>query len=274
VNARRAAVGAGLVAAAAARASYETLLRTPIAGSERARRRNFRGTPLDLLGGPAAVVGSVAALAFARVPRSVRGGALVAVVGAGLWGAFDDVAGDSGSRGLRGHLGAVLQGRPTTGAAKIVGIGVSGLIGGALVTDGGLADALPAGLAIAVAANVGNLFDLRPGRAAKVAILTGVPLMARRGAAGQLAGAAVGAAVGLLGPDLGERTMLGDTGANTLGALLGLAAVAGAPRRRSWLVLAALASLTAASEVVSFSAVIERHRALRYADRLGRLADA
>jgi UDP-N-acetylmuramyl pentapeptide phosphotransferase/UDP-N-acetylglucosamine-1-phosphate transferase len=77
------------------------------------------------------------------------------------------------------------------------------------------------------------------------------------------------AALALLPEDLGERAMLGDAGANALGAMLG-AAAAGLPRSARLVMLAGIAGLTAASEKVSFTKVIERTPALRKLDMLGR----
>jgi hypothetical protein len=64
--------------------------------------------------------------------------------------------------------------------------------------------------------------------------------------------------------------MLGDTGANLLGAVLGLAVVLEASRPVRTVVLVALILLNLASERVSFSAVIDRTPGLRQFDRLGR----
>jgi hypothetical protein len=82
--------------------------------------------------------------------------------------------------------------------------------------------------------------------------------------------APLGAALALLPDDLGERAMLGDAGANALGAMLGVAAGASLSRPARLALLAGIAGLTAASEVVSFTAVIERTPALRWLDMLGR----
>ena len=65
--------------------------------------------------------------------------------------------------------------------------------------------------------------------------------------------------------------MLGDAGANALGAMLG-AAAAGLPRPARIALLAGIAGLTAASEKVSFTKVIERTPALHWLDMLGRTA--
>ena len=65
--------------------------------------------------------------------------------------------------------------------------------------------------------------------------------------------------------------MLGDCGANALGAVLG-AAAAGCRRAARIALLAGITGLTAASEKVSFTKVIERTPALRWLDMLGRRA--
>jgi hypothetical protein len=131
---------------------------------------------------------------------------------------------------------------------------------------------LAAGAVVALSANLANLLDLRPGRALKAAMLAGLPLAASSDsiAARRIATLAIGASSGVLIPDLRERTMLGDAGANCLGALLGVAAVTDASARRIALTLGSLTALTAASEVVSFSSVIEKNAVLRAIDRAGR----
>src|SRR4029077_20717386 len=62
----------------------------------------------------------------------------------------------------------------------------------------------------------------------------------------------------------------GDAGANALGAMLGAAVAASLPRVTRVALLAGIIGLTAASEVVSFTAVIERTPVLRRLDMLGR----
>ena len=79
----------------------------------------------------------------------------------------------------------------------------------------------------------------------------------------------LGAALAELPGDLGETRMLGDVGANPLGALLGLRLAANwAPAR--WAALAVVTALTVASERVSFTQVIARHAPLRALDEWGR----
>jgi len=185
--------------------------------------------------------------------------------GAAAFGAYDGLAGSGGWRGFRGHVGALRHGEVTTGAVKLGGIGATGLAT-AVLAGGSPADVvINAGL-VAGGANLLNLFDLRPGRAIKVAAVSGALL----GAAGQDSVAApLGAALALLPEDLGEQAMLGDAGANALGAMLG-ASAAGLSRPARIALLAGIAGLTAASEKVSFTKVIARTPALNWLDMLGR----
>jgi UDP-N-acetylmuramyl pentapeptide phosphotransferase/UDP-N-acetylglucosamine-1-phosphate transferase len=198
--------------------------------------------------------------------------AAVAGLGAGAVGFYDDLVGgrpEHAAKGFRGHLGALKEGRVTSGLVKIAGVGAAGVVAAALLPRRRAVDVLLGAGVIAGAANLFNLLDLRPGRAIKAGMLVGAPLaVGRRGGA---AAGALGAAGALLAADLGEEIMLGDAGANALGAVLGTAYVA---RTGTWGRLAALAglvALTAASEKVSFTQVIERTPALRAIDQFGRL---
>jgi UDP-GlcNAc:undecaprenyl-phosphate GlcNAc-1-phosphate transferase len=262
-----------LAGAGAARAAYAALRARPPRGEQTWARINHRGEPVTLLEGPAVATGAVAAVAIAPgVPARVREAAALAGVGAAAFGGYDDLAGSGCRRGFRGHLGALREGQLTTGAVKIGGIGATGAGAAAMLGGSPLDVAINAGL-VAGGANLLNLFDLRPGRAIKVALaaaaLVSVPV-AGAVPAGATAAAAAGSAAGLLGEDLRERAMLGDAGANALGAVLGVATAASLPRGARLAVLAAITGLNAASEVVSFTKVIERTPPLRWLDMLGR----
>jgi UDP-N-acetylmuramyl pentapeptide phosphotransferase/UDP-N-acetylglucosamine-1-phosphate transferase len=245
----------------------------PPGGAERWTRTNHAGRRVTLLEGPAYAVGAVAgALAGgAGAPAAVAG------LGAGAFGALDDLVGDSSSKGLRGHLAAACRGEVTTGAIKVVGLGGTGLLTAWIVDRSGErtepVNTLMGGAVIAGSANIVNLLDLRPGRALKVVLLFAVPFVAgRRGTpvSTATAAAAAGAAMGALPDDLAGRSMLGDTGANSAGALLGTALVARTRPRGRLLALAVLSVLTLASERVSFTTVIESTPGLRELDALGR----
>lgn len=113
---------------------------------------------------------------------------------------------------------------------KLFGIGAAGLAAGALLKERPV-DKLLAGVVIAGSAHLVNLLDVRPGRAVGAVLALGAPGLLRRGPAGPLSAAPIGAAAAVLGDDLGERTMIGDAGAHALGAALGLAIVTGNDRR-------------------------------------------
>jgi hypothetical protein len=129
-----------------------------------------------------------------------------------------------------------------------------------------------AGGVIAGTANLFNLLDLRPGRAIKAGLLVSAPLVVGGGTGSGVAAGAAGAAAGLLPADLDEEIMLGDAGANALGALLGTALAARTGTAGRAALLAGIAALTAASEKVSFTQVIGRTPVLRELDALGRRA--
>ena len=294
----------GAASAAAARAAYRALRQYPPAGQQTWTRTNHRGELVTLLEGPAVAVGAIAAevIGAAVAGRlSGRPGAAataesqlqissertfgshaslaMAVAGGGAlgFGVLDDLAGSGKRRGLKGHLGALAHGEVTTGSVKLAGLAATGLAGG-LLLGGRRSDVLVNAGLIAGGANLLNLFDLRPGRAVKVAALS-AGLIAAGGAGGpdRSAGLAavaapLGAGLALLPEDLAERAMLGDAGANALGAMLGAAAAGSLPRPARVGLLAGIAALTVASEKVSFTKVIERTPALRKLDMLGRRA--
>jgi hypothetical protein len=279
---------AGAVASGATRLAYTVLNQRPPGGTKTWSRTNHRGEPVTLLEGPAVAAGAIAgALAQATLgpirSGTARSGAAMALAGAGAaaFGGYDDLAGSGDRRGFRGHLGALRQGEVTTGAIKLGGIGVTGMASAAMA-GGSPADVAINAALVAGGANLLNLFDLRPGRAIKVAAASGALIAVGGSLGGRRAGVAaprltagltslppLAAAVTLLPEDLAERAMLGDCGANALGAMLG-AAAAGLPRPARIALLAGITGLTAASEKVSFTKVIERTPALRWLDMLGR----
>ncbi|MFI7606066.1 hypothetical protein ACIBTV_13170 [Micromonospora sp. NPDC049366] len=280
------AAGAGVAAARYALREVRTSPAGPAL-----ERTNFRGRTVSLAAGPALAVGASGAAALGAPGVASGAAALVAGVGAGAVGLYDDVVGarpeQKTAKGFAGHLAALREGRVTAGLVKIVGVGAAGLGAAALLAAdprvaghrrrqrqgafGRGVDVLLGAGVVAGTANLINLLDLRPGRALKSGLLLGAPLTG--GPHGGLAAGAVGAAAGLLPEDLGEDVMLGDSGANALGAVLGVALAARTgPLGRAG-TLAVLAALTAASEKVSFTQVIQRTPGLRELDALGRSSD-
>jgi UDP-N-acetylmuramyl pentapeptide phosphotransferase/UDP-N-acetylglucosamine-1-phosphate transferase len=265
------------VGALTARGALRVLRGLP--GAEALRRTNFRGHPVTLAGGPALAVGAATSAAAGAGSVPAAGAALVAGLGSGAVGFYDDLVGgrpEHQAKGFKGHLGALRDGRVTSGFVKIAGVGAAALAASALLAAdrrgrGRLGTAVDVALGagvIAGTANLFNLLDLRPGRAIKAGTLVAAPLAA--GPAGGLVAGPLGAAAGILPDDLDEQVMLGDAGANAFGALLGVALAARTGPAGRAVLLAGLAGLTAASERVSFTQVIARTPVLREIDALGR----
>jgi UDP-GlcNAc:undecaprenyl-phosphate GlcNAc-1-phosphate transferase len=245
-------------------------------------RLNYRGAVLATAGGLFVVMAvllveagraGLGSVGVGEAPgvNTVRPLVLFAAFGFGLLGFMDDVLG-SEDRGFKGHLRALAHGRLTSGMLKLVGgAGVALVLASApgFVTGQRLvADAL----LIALAANLGNLLDRAPGRTIKCSLVAYVPIALAAGT--DMVGIAlapfVGATLGLLPDDLHERLMLGDAGANVMGGVLGLAVVLECSRTTRNIVLVVVLALNLASELVSFSRVIDRVPPLRWFDRLGR----
>lgn len=189
-----------------------------------------------------------------------------------LLGMIDDLAGAGESFGFRGHLRALVQGRLTTGAVKLFGGAAVGLVLAASVEPRSLGRVLADGALIALSANLANLFDRAPGRVAKIGIVCFVILAITSGFGEELFGPAFvfGGLVVLAVPDLRERLMLGDTGANVVGATLGIAVLLTAAPTTRTVVLVVVAGLNIASELVSFSKLIGSTPVLRQLDMFGR----
>ena len=154
--------------------------------------------------------------------------------------------------------------------------------------------------AIAFSANLVNLLDCRPGRALKAyAVLVIAPAVTYAltvtasynhqtdALVGVIEGigmaewevtvTAVAFVLALLGPvlavwrfDLGERAMLGDSGANVMGAIVGYLLTGILPLAGLAIAVTVLLGLNLLSERVSFSAIIERTPPLAFLDRIGR----
>lgn len=271
---------------------------------DRWSRRNHADSPVTLREGPALVAGSSAGLVIRALSQPDRRreslAVAVAVLGSGLVGGYDDLYGSGQAKGFRGHLAALRRGEVTSGMIKIAGVGASSLLGalinttrintvkidtpgrsprlGDVVVDVVIDTTVSAGTA-----NLINLCDLRPGRAIKAGLVLALKLAALgvSGASGvpgasagpgsrfAPAGPVLGAACGALPSDLAARSMLGDCGANALGAGLGTAA-ARSPRPVRVAVLIVVVGLNLISERYSFTALIEANPLLRRLDHLGR----
>ncbi len=201
----------------------------------------------------------------------------VYALGVACLGLIDDTLGSerpgapAPPRGWRGHGAAAMRGELSTGTLKAVGsLGLALLA----MDYAGLSIGrwLLAVAVLVLATNTFNLLDLRPGRAIKVFVLLGAGLTigARElrplWTLGLFAGPALIAGV----YDLRERAMLGDTGANLLGALAGLWLVLTLSQTGQLVALALLVILTVYGELRSISELVARVPLLRELDSLGR----
>ncbi len=247
-------------------------------------RENYRGArlafPLGAVLATAALV-ALAPLAFLNDradldlldPQLRRW--LPYVLGIAFLGFLDDALGQGAAaaspRGWRGHWAALRGGSLSTGAIKAIGA----LALAAYVVSGrGLEDwrYLADVVLLVLATNLGNLLDLRPGRAEKGLALLGVGLCLGAWTLAPIELLGIFAGPVLVGAwlTLGERAMLGDTGSNLIGAIAGvwLLTILGADARL--IALAVVLALTIYGELRSISATIESVPPLRWLDSLGR----
>jgi hypothetical protein len=192
--------------------------------------------------------------------------AAVAMMGAAGW--WDDRHGDEETRGFAGHL---TSGRLTGGVVKVAAGAAAGVAAGLIVYRDRLGMVALTALAVPLAANLFNLLDRAPGRTGKAAVLVAAPLFAFGNPVWAVAAAGTfGGLLAVLPADLGERGMLGDAGANPVGAVIGLGLAVSLEGPALAAAVVVLLLLNLASERWSFSEVIDCTPALRTLDRLGR----
>jgi UDP-N-acetylmuramyl pentapeptide phosphotransferase/UDP-N-acetylglucosamine-1-phosphate transferase len=167
-------------------------------------------------------------------------------------------------------LRAARRGRLTSGLVKVGVLSAAGFAAAVVLSRGVTAQTVADGALIAATANLVNLFDLRPGRAAKLSAAGFAVVLAVGSLAVDPVAWCAGAALGTLPGDVHERLMLGDGGANAVGGALGVGLVVALAQPARVVVLAVVVALTLLSERVSFSHVIERTPPLRWLDRLWR----
>lgn len=208
------------------------------------------------------------------------------LAGSCAFGLFDDWAGSNNTKGFKGHLKALSHGRLTTGGLKFIGIGFLSLfLAISLYYDGAssLFRVFLVACTMAFTANLMNLFDLRPGRAGKIyffGLLIAIIAVAAFGILLfdgwnllALALAGLGPLVAVWRFDLGEKGMLGDAGANSMGAFLGFLFATASPTWALVIAVLILIAINLLSERVSFSKIIASNAVLAAWDEWGRKKD-
>ncbi len=197
------------------------------------------------------------------------------LLGIAFLGFLDDSLGRgeaaAAPRGWRGHWGALRRGSLSTGAIKAVGalaLAAYVVSGRGLESWRYLADVA----LLILTTNLGNLLDLRPGRAEKALALLAAGLCLCAGTFAPLELLGIFAGPILVGArlTLGERAMLGDTGSNLVGAVAGVWLLTTLGSDGRLIALAAVAVLTIYGEVRSISRTIDSVPPLRWLDSLGR----
>lgn len=205
------------------------------------------------------------------------------VMGACAFGLYDDWVGDNSYKGFKGHLSAFVHGKLTTGGLKMLGIGLIAFFLSYAYYFTGVESLLTVVLStcvIALFTNLLNLFDLRPTRAHKVYLLLLVPALASLALCARiglgvtdvvaLVIAALGPVIAVWRFDAREQAMLGDAGANSMGAFIGYLFATSLPFWGLLLATVALFAVNLLSERFSFTRIIAEHPALDRIDRAGR----
>lgn len=194
---------------------------------------------------------------------------LFAIYGVALIGLIDDFLGTAQQKGLKGHFYYLIYHKKlSTGMLKALGTGIIAFYLVLIFSEGYKAMFLD-WLVLILSVNLINLLDLRPGRALKGALfLLFISAFFISGKAFVLPVITVGIILALLPYDLKGLAMLGDTGSNTLGLLVGWTLLQ-TPFLLKGIIVLAFLSLHIYAEKVSFTEVIQKNVYLNYLDRLG-----
>ncbi|MFW6381718.1 MAG: glycosyltransferase [Bacillota bacterium] len=191
------------------------------------------------------------------------------VVITAVTGLLDDMAGDRSVRGFSGHFRQLIRGRLTTGAFKALIIAPAVLL--TLVPGDDQVFLLMIKVwIILLMTNLFNLLDLRPGRLLKVFILSSLFLIGLSPEYLPVLLPLFLVLIFYLPGELQGRYMLGDTGANTLGIIIGYGYGQLESTPLLLILLVFLLGINLLSEAYSFSEIIDKNRFLGWLDGLGR----
>lgn len=217
----------------------------------------------------AAVIAALATLGVVQSRHAVLYlWVMAAMCGLGL---MDDLWGSREVGGFAGHFRRLLcEGKVTTGVVKAIGGGVVGVGAGYQISNGDPARWVTTALLVPLSANLLNLVDLRPGRAAAVFFLAlGVTYITALGSlqAGWIVASVAVIALAWAVPDSLGKAMMGDSGSNSLGAALGVTMAINTGIIFQSAAILVIAALHLYSEKCSISNLIERNRVLNWIDR-------
>ncbi|MFW6306758.1 MAG: UDP-N-acetylmuramyl pentapeptide phosphotransferase [Bacillota bacterium] len=189
----------------------------------------------------------------------------------GAIGFVDDIAGSKEVQGFKGHVNSLIEGELTTGALKIfvITIMVFFLI---IEINSNLFEIIPDMLIMLLLTNFLNLMDLRPGRSIKMFIIISAIIIFFINLQSWIYFLPYYLSFVFYLPfEMRSRFMLGDTGANLLGIVLGLNFVLFLGNNFLKIILSLiLITLTMISEKYSYSELIKNNKILNYIDMIGR----
>jgi UDP-N-acetylmuramyl pentapeptide phosphotransferase/UDP-N-acetylglucosamine-1-phosphate transferase len=243
------------------------------------RRRNYRGEEVIGSAGLAIVGASLLGWLLLGWRGELRWQESALLMATAFWfsvlGLMDDIAGETQVKGWRGHFSTLLKERRLTmGMVKVIGGGVGALILSAWVM-GVLGQFqwerwLLGAIVIALSANALNLLDVRPSRALKGFWLLSLLGVGVTRGDGWLAFVPLWASTLAYAPDdFRRKAMLGDAGANPLGACFGIWVTLRWSLTAQVLLLLVLIAFHLYAERRSLTADIERVALLRWLDRWG-----
>lgn len=197
-----------------------------------------------------------------------------AIIVIGLIGLYDDLAGDTKIKGLKGHFKNLLfKGKISSGILKAFTGVVIALIGSVLFSKS-LLEFTVNFLMIVLFTNAFNLFDLRPGRCIKALFTISVFLLFMAFLLGSnyifLLYPLIGAIMAYAPFDFKGKSMLGDAGSNLIGMSIGIISVLVLPFLINAIIVLVLIMLHWYTEKNSLNSVIERNQFLSHIDNWGR----
>jgi hypothetical protein len=258
------------------------------------RRKNFLGEEV-VGGGGLAFIGSAVLgwllLCWRGFVDWQEGGQLMfAALWFGSLGLLDDLAGDGGAKGWRGHLMALFrQKRITTGFIKLVGGGIGAIFLSAWLFSVNVPPSVSrlsanwlsllvfGTVLIAISANTLNLLDVRPSRALKgFWALSLVGLLVSGGEGWWSLLPLLAGTVAYAPADFRRQAMMGDAGSNPLGACFGvwvlnhwMSPSSGIATVELWVLMAIFVAFQVYAECRSLTEDIKRVPPLHWLDELG-----
>ena len=191
------------------------------------------------------------------------------IIALALSGLVDDIMGDKTSKGLMGHAATYINGGFSTGGIKaVIGLIIGLLI--ALYRETGYIMILVDTVLFALSVNMINLLDLRPGRALKGLFIFLLPIIILTGFSyiWMVLPLIVVLPLYIRG-EMNGQYMLGDTGANLIGSILGMYSVFALSVPSRIILAVVLVAVHGLTEFYSITKWIDSVPLLKYIDRLG-----